>query len=322
MTLSTEVSWQLDGITMYGTVTRPEGDGPFPGVVLVAGSGPTDREWTSPLLPGTNGSARLIAEALAAAGYASIRYDKRASGPHVSQNLPQMTGRISMQFHLDELAAAVGVFTDDPTVDARRLVGFGNSEGCLHVLHYATTTQRHPFTAIVLTGAPGRSIGQILVTQLSQQLAAMPEMIPLVEEAAARYAAGGSTAPDDRLPEPVRMVFLSFETPANLPFARELWTEDATASLPHVTVPALVLIGGKDIQIDEHADGEPLKRAAAGMANVTFAFPPDANHVLKHETHTRPEVLAGMGTPYNDDSAVLDSEAMAVILGWMARSVG
>ena len=56
MTNSFDVTWELDGITMEGTVVRPDGDGPFPAVVLVAGSGPTDRDWCSPLLPGTNGS--------------------------------------------------------------------------------------------------------------------------------------------------------------------------------------------------------------------------------------------------------------------------
>ncbi len=77
-----DVSWQLYDTTMSGTLVKPDGVGPFPAVVLVAGSGPTDRDWTSPLLVGTNGSAPLIAEGLARAGFASLRYDKRASGQH------------------------------------------------------------------------------------------------------------------------------------------------------------------------------------------------------------------------------------------------
>ena len=65
---SKEVSWPLDDTTVYGTLVKPAGQGPFPGVVMVAGSGPTDRDWNSPLIPGSNGSARLIAEALAPKG--------------------------------------------------------------------------------------------------------------------------------------------------------------------------------------------------------------------------------------------------------------
>src|ERR1051326_5117281 len=74
-----EVTWQLDATTMYGTLVRPHGPGLFPAVVMVAGSGPTDRDWNSPLLPGTNGSARLIAEALAQAGIASLRSEEHTS---------------------------------------------------------------------------------------------------------------------------------------------------------------------------------------------------------------------------------------------------
>jgi dienelactone hydrolase len=69
----TEVTWHLDDIEMHGTLVRPDGDGPFPAIVFVAGSGPTDRDWCSPLLPGTNGSARLLAAVFAEAGIASLR---------------------------------------------------------------------------------------------------------------------------------------------------------------------------------------------------------------------------------------------------------
>src|SRR5258708_9412680 len=99
---SSEVTWQLGSTTVYGTLVRPSGLGPFPAAVLVAGSGPTDRDWNSPLLPGSNGSARLIAEALAQAGFASLRYDKRFVGPHARENLPVLMGKLNMHSHLAE----------------------------------------------------------------------------------------------------------------------------------------------------------------------------------------------------------------------------
>src|SRR5690348_11540729 len=104
---SAEINWPLDATTIDGTAVRPSGAGPFPAVVMVAGSGPTDRDWNSPLLPGPNGSARLLAEALAGAGIASLRYDKRASGPRARENVQALMGTFSMQSHLDELAGAV-----------------------------------------------------------------------------------------------------------------------------------------------------------------------------------------------------------------------
>src|SRR5215469_10820495 len=136
MAASVELTWELDGITMSGTMTLPEGDGPFPAVVLVAGSGPTDRDWCSPLLPGTNGSARLLAEALAQAGIASLRYDKRASGPHARENVPLLIGQISMQSHVDELTGAVDTMVSQAFVQEGRIFALANSEGTLHVLNY------------------------------------------------------------------------------------------------------------------------------------------------------------------------------------------
>lgn len=320
MSTAVEVVWELDGVGMAGTVVRPEGDGPFPGVVLVAGSGPTDRDWCSPLLPGTNGSARLFAEAFAEVGIASLRYDKRASGPHVAENIPKLIGKLSMESHLAELAAAVGVLAGEEFVDATRVAGLGNSEGTLHVLRYATGDQAVPFAGIVLAAPPGRPVGEILLSQLALQASQLPdgaELMTMVRAAAERYEAGRSMDADPRLPDSVKMVLAGFEVPANLPLARELWSESAVDRLPQVEIPALVLIGGNDLQVDAHADGGPLQAAAAGKANVTFAFPAHANHVFKQETRSVEQVLASPGSGYNEEGTRLDPEALATILGWL-----
>jgi dienelactone hydrolase len=310
---------------MFGTFTAPDGDGRHPAVVMVAGSGPTDRDWTSPLLAGPNGSAALLAEELARAGIASLRYDKRASGPRVAENIPRLIGRMSMQSHLDELVAAVGVLAAQSGVDPKRIVGLGNSEGCLHVLHYAASPRDLPFAAVVLAAPPGRSIGAVLLTQLHTQIGLAPggaELFPLVEQAAARYGEGEPMDADPRLPESVRMVLASFEAPANLPFARELWNEDATASMPEVRVPVLVLIGRRDVQVDAELDGGPLQAAASGMPNVTFAFPAHANHVLKEDLRSPEEREAAPGAGYNEPGTRLDPEALTEIIDWLRTVVG
>lgn len=324
MTAATELSWQQDGIAIHGTLLVPDGDGPFPAVVFVAGSGPTDRDWNSPLMPGTNGSGRLLAEALADAGFASLRYDKAASGPHVSENLPKLIGRLSMAWHLGELAGAVGALAAQASVDSARIVGLGNSEGCLHVLHYATSAQAVPLAGLVLAAPPGRSVGDVLLTQLRAQLSLAPggaELMPLVEAAAARYAAGEPMDADAALPEQVRLVLASFETPANLPLARELWSEDAAGLLQHDELPTLVVIGEKDLQVDVALDGGPLQRAADKRPNVSFVFPANVNHVLKEELRPKAEAAAAPGTGYNEEGTRLDPEALAVIVAWLRDAV-
>jgi uncharacterized protein len=320
MTTSAGVAWVLDGITMRGTLVLPDGDGPFPAAILVAGSGPTDRDWCSPLLPGTNGSGRLFAEALAEAGIASLRYDKRPSGPDAAESARALFGMLSMKSHLEELVAAVTVLADDDRIDAHRIVGFGNSEGTLHVLHYAVAPQLVPFIGVVLASPPGRSVGQVLLTKLALQAAQLPsgaELMSEVRAAAARYERGEPMDLDPRLPDSVKMVLATFENPANLPLARELWVESAADDLPNLEIPGLVLIGHKDLQVDVVLDGGPLEQAAAGKDNVTFAYPENANHVLKEETRTTAEVLSSPGNGYNDAGTHLDPEALRTILGWL-----
>jgi pimeloyl-ACP methyl ester carboxylesterase len=319
---SVEITWPLDAMAMYGTLVRPSGLGPFPAVVMVAGSGPTDRDWNSPLLPGSNGSARLIAEALAEARIASLRYDKRASGPHVREYMQTLIGKMSMQSHVDELAGAVRALASQAFVRDEKIFALANSEGTLHALNYQI---HHPAVALagfVLIAPPGRPVGAVARSQLAAQAAAIPngqELLGLYDAAIARFMAGEPINPDPALPEGVQMLLQSLETPANLPFARELWTADAASLLNQVDVPTLVIIGKKDLQVDWRADGEPLQRAVAGRADVTFLFPENTNHVLKFEPRPRAELTQPEAVPrYNAHDAHPDPEAMADIVAWLA----
>ena len=322
---STGVSWRMDATTVDATLVQPSGSGPFPGVVMVAGSGPTDRDWNSPLLPGSNGSARLIAEELGRAGFASLRYDKRVTGPHAGENIQALMGKVSMQSHLDEFAAAVQTLADQPYVRRDRVFALANSEGTLHALNYQLQQPAIPLAGLVLIGPPGRPVGVVARDQLAAQAAAIPNgdaLLALYDQAIARFLAGEPVAPDPALPEGVQMLLQALETPVNQPFARELWMADASPLLAQVDVPVLVIIGKKDIQIDWQADGEPLQRAAAGHANVTFLFPEEANHVLKHEARPRSELTQPDALPrYNAPDTHLDPQAMASILAWLTNHV-
>jgi uncharacterized protein len=322
---SSEVTWQLGETSVYGTLVRPVGPRPFPAVVMVAGSGPTDRDWNSPLLPGSNGSARLIAGALARAGIASLRYDKRASGPHVRENMQALIGKLSMQSHVDELAGAVHTLASQDNVRSDRIFALTNSEGALHALNYQVHSPALPFAGLVLTSPPGRAVGTVVRSQLAVQAAGVPNgeaLLSLYDAAIARFLAGEPIAPDPALPEGVQMLLQSLETPANLPFARELWRADAASLLRQVNVPVLVIIGKKDLQVDWQADGEKLVLAAAGREWVSFLFPENANHVLKQELRPRSELVpAEVTESYNGPETHLDQEALASILEWLAAHV-
>jgi hypothetical protein len=319
---STEVSWPLDSTTVYGTLVRPSGPGPFPAVVMVAGSGPTDRDWNSPLLPGTNGSARLLAEALARAGIASLRYDKRASGPHVRENMQMLVGKISMQSHLDELAGAVRTIASQDYIRKDNIFALTNSEGALHALNYQVSSPEIPFAGLVLTAPPGRTVGAVARSQVAAQVAGIPNgeaVMAAYDAAIAHFLAAEPFTPDPSLPQAAQMLLQGLANPANLPFARELWKADAAILLKQIQVPVLIVIGKKDMQVDWQADGDPLQRAAAGKRDVSFSFPENANHVLKYEPKSRAELVpTEVVTGYNGPEAHLDEEAQASILQWLA----
>jgi alpha-beta hydrolase superfamily lysophospholipase len=322
---SSEVSWQLDSISIEATVVRPPGPGPFAGAVMVAGSGPTDRDWNSPLLPGSRGSAKLIAEALASAGIASLRYDKRASGPHAQENARALFGKFSMQSHMDELTGAVRMLAQQPDIRADRIFAVANSEGTLHALNYQVEDPPVPFAGLVLIAPPGRSVGLVAHAQLAEQAAQLPngdDLLQRYDVAVASFLADEPVVADPALPEGVQHLISALTTPANQPFARELWTADAASLLPRIAVPTLIVIGKKDIQVDWRADGDPLQRAAAGRSGVAFDFPEDANHVLKHESRPRAALAAAdVLASYNGPNAQLDPEAVRTVVEWLRSHI-
>lgn len=98
---SAEVSRGLGPTTVYGTTVKP-GGWPIPRDCAGGGQWPRCRDWTSTAITGLNRSGSLFAGALARGGFASPRYDKRASGPRVGETMPVLVGTVSTQSHVDE----------------------------------------------------------------------------------------------------------------------------------------------------------------------------------------------------------------------------
>jgi pimeloyl-ACP methyl ester carboxylesterase len=317
-----EVEWKVNEIPVYGTLTRPKGEDPHSAVVFVAGSGPTDRDWCSPLLPGKNGSGKLLAEALASQGFLTLRYDKRASGPHVQENIPKIIGKISMQSHIDELSGAVETLISGKYTDRNNLFVLTSSEGAIHALNYHLQA-RIKFKGMVLTGAPGRSIGQVARSQIYNQIKSLPNketIMKYYDDTIATFVIGKPVVPDSSLPEGIKLLLLSLANPANLPFSRELWTYNPSEFIPKVKEPILVIIGKKDIQTDWQADGKALEIATANKNNMTFFYPENANHVLKHETRPFEKLSAvEAAVSYNAEDRELDKDTLNTILSWLIK---
>ena len=318
----TSISWQLDGIAMEATLTRPAGDGAFPAVIMVAGSGPTDRNWNSPLLPGTNGSAALLAGVLTKLGYVTLRYDKRASGPHGKENAMKLAGRVSMQSHVDELAGGLAYLVDQNYVDNQKIFALANSEGCIHALNYQLQGNKPTFAGMILTAPPARPVGLVAHEQLAAQLDQVPggdKWLASYDSSIADFVAGREVNVDDSLPEGVKNLLMATTMPINQPFARELWVTDPAKLLKKVDVPVLVVIGKKDLQVNWQADGSIIEAISKTHKNIQIVYPENANHVLKHEARDRSQLnAANVAASYNADNGVLDDETLTAITSWLA----
>jgi hypothetical protein len=318
-----EVTWKVFDIPVYGTITAPADKEVHPAVVFVAGSGPTDRDWCSPLLPGTNGSGKLLAEKLASQGVVTLRYDKLASGPHVKENIPKLIGKISMQSHMEELKGAVETLIAQKNVDRNNLFVLTNSEGAIHAVNYQLQAKSNRFKGLLLTAAPGRSIGDLGRSQIFDQIKHLPNPETLMkpyDDAVAEFLANKPMTLDPSLPEGIKMLLHSLETPANLPFARELWMYRLSEFIAKVNEPILVVIGKKDIQVDWKIDGELLEKAVTQNPDASFAYPENANHILKHEEKPREALTAQyVSLHYNASDAILDEETTGVIINWLKK---
>ena len=315
-----EVAWDVMDITIHGTITAPTEIKPHSAIVFVAGSGPTDRNWCSPLLPGSNGTGKILAEELAKLGYLTLRYDKMASGPLARENLPKFLGKASMQSHMEELKGAVDAVLNELGHNCR-ISALTNSEGAIHALNYQVVERSKQFDGMILTGAPGRSVCDMARSQLINQLKALPnaaEVLEYYDISINAFLAGKPIRHNSSMPQGVEMLLMSLENPANLPFSRELWEYRLSDNIAKLTVPVLVLIGKKDIQSDWRVDGGALEEAAKASPNVSFVYPENANHVLKHEDLPLEKLSVDyVGSHYNSSDAKLDLEAFTEILNWL-----
>jgi hypothetical protein len=228
-----------------------------------------------------------------------------------------------MQSHTAELAGAIKTILSENRVDPSSVFALTNSEGAIHALNYQLETTINKFKGLILTGAPGQSIGQVAHNQIENQIKTLPNADALMkryDDAVAAFVSGKPVEPDKSLPEGFQKLLLALTNPANLPFSRELWTYNPSEYVAKVQEPILVIIGKKDIQVDWQTDGKALEAATTNKKNVTFTYPENADHVLKHEEKPREKLVpAEIALRYNADDRELDKDVLNSILDWLTE---
>jgi hypothetical protein len=248
-----------------GTLAMPKGNGPFPAVVLVHGSGPQDRDEAI----GPNKPFLDIARTLAAQGIAVLRYDKRTKAR------PQdfAGGNFGVDDETtNDAVIAVDALRKTDGIDPKRIFVLGHSQGGMLAPRIAAVSGH--VAGLILMAAPTRPLLDILIEQ-NRRLAVLNDgKIDDAERAAINAIIEQvriTRDPNTAATSPTVM-----GQPAG--YWRSIEAVDAVSEAQQVKLPMLLLQGARDIQVVD-ADWQNWRDAFADDAAATFKLYPKLNHL-------------------------------------------
>lgn len=261
-----EVTIGSDEWKLPGTLTLPKGAGPWPGVVLVHGSGPLDRDQTV----GAYKVFKDLAEGLASRGIAVLRYEKRTR--QYAPRIAAMQDFTVQQETVEDAVRAAQLLRSQPEIDPKRVYILGHSLG-----GYLTPRilGQAPWVAGVIVMAGNTRPLATLIVEQAEYLASLDPS----NEVARRQA--------EKLKEMADQIRAVEEGKSDLrsvmgmpaSYIRDLKGYDPAAEMRKLQAPALFLQGERDYQV-RMTDFERWKDALKGRADVTFKSYPKLNHLF------------------------------------------
>lgn len=252
------------------------GTSPSPVALIIAGSGPTDKDGNS-TLAGKNNSLKMLAEGLAQQGIATVRYDKRGLGDNQALLTKEEDGTFDQ--YVDDAVQIIQTLMADKAYTSVHVIG--HSEGSLIGLLAAQKTGVESFVSIA--GA-GRPLDEVLLEQLKGQLA--PK---LFNESTNILTALKQGKQVKNISPELQALF----RPSVQPFLISLLKYQPADELAKVKGRVLLLQGTTDLQVKE-ADAEALKK---GKKEAKLLYLEGMNHVLKKAPADRAENLATYANP-------------------------
>lgn len=294
LALDSEVSVEVTDGTLYGTLIIPENDGPVPVVLIIPGSGPTDRDCNSSVGLRTD-AFKQLAYALAEKGIASLRVDKRISGKSAA-SFAEANKNIRFQNFIDDVGTWVDYLKNYDRLS--KVVVAGHSQGSLTGM---IASQTHKADMYISISGAGRSVLDLMQEQL---IAAVPaqeaEIVTFMDSL--RKDEYQKDAP----------LFLTMTVPESIaPFIREYGSWDPSKEIAKLSCPVLIINGENDIQIPP-GDAELLHKA---LPASEIAIIPEMNHVLKNAPADRE---ANMAT-YNDPLLEINPGLVEIIANFVLR---
>ncbi len=295
------LSFQSGVLDIPGTLCLPANhDGRVPAVVMVAGSGPNDRDETI----GPNKPFRDIAHGLAEAGIATLRYDKRNFAFRGKLDPKMVAGMTVKEEVIDDAAAALQFVSRMAEVDPSRVFLLGHSLGATLTPYIAAEVS--PLRGIILLAPAARPLDQLIADQVRRQLEMKgqpePEIAKAIEQLKAQFARIRSGEAQDA--EQVMS--------ASAHYWRDLFSRDIPAAMGQLGQPVLLLQGGKDIQVTRK-EYDLVKASLEGRspALVESHWLADVNHLFMKVTGEP------TGAEYGRPGRV-DEEVIRTIATWIA----
>ena len=284
-----EVSFtnKREGNTLTGTLTIPEGDGPFPAMVLVSGSGQQNRD--EELM--NHRPFWVIADYCARHGIAVLRYDDRGMGGSTGE----VENATSLDFSYDA-EAAFDFLRKQKHIDASHVGILGHSEG--GIINFMVAARRPEVAFLVSLAGPAVNGIELLKEQQTALLRAQgmsEEMIQFSGNANAQLfdvveASNNREEADSLLRQMVKGWGYNEElteqtvSQFTMPWMYYFMKYDPTVAIVKTNCPALLLNGSKDLQVVASQNLPAYERIIAnyGKTNLTLREMPDLNHLFQH----------------------------------------
>ncbi|MBX8500607.1 alpha/beta hydrolase [Pseudomonas lijiangensis] len=274
---------------LFGTLLLPQSTKPVSVVLIIAGSGPTDRDGNNPE-GGRNDSMKRLAIILAKNNIASVRYDKR--GVAASKAATPDERDLSVESYVADVQAWAQKLKANPRLGS--LILLGHSEGALVA---SLAAEKAGARAVISVAGTGRPVDQVLREQFRERLP--PALLQRSNQLLDELKAGKT---DDKVPEDLEVVF----RPSVQPYLISLFRQDPAAAFGKLQMPALIIQGRNDIQVSV-GDALILKKA---RPDAELALIDGMNHVLR----IVPDDLEKQLQSYRNPTLPLSSELSAHIL--------
>ena len=277
---------------LFGTLTLPANFTTGPVALIIAGSGPTDRNGNNPVMK--NESLRMLAQALAVNAIASIRYDKRG----IAESKAAMKSEASLRFedYIKDAQDWIDLLKKDKRFN--RVMVIGHSEGSLIGM---VAAYKKADGYISIAGA-GRSADKILKEQLKAQPQSVKDLsFPIIDS-----LVQGKTVSN------VDPMLYSLFRPDVQPYIISWFRYDPQAEIKKLAMPVLVVQGTSDIQVSTQ-DAELLAKA---NPHAQLVLIDGMNHIFKNVEGDRAANIA----TYNNPSLPINDKLVNAIATFIKQS--